>query len=936
LPLIHETLQNIGRAKWFTKLDVTAAFHKIRIAKGDEWKTAFHTRYGLYEWLVTPFGLANAPSTFQRYINWALRDFLDDFCSAYIDDILIFTDGSRTEHQTHVRKVMTRLRDAGLQLDIDKCEFEVKQTKYLGFIIDTETGVQMDPDKVKAILDWEAPTSATAVRSFLGFANFYRTFIRNYSDLMLPLVQLTHKDTRFQWTKDCQVTFDKAKKMFTTAPNLVRFDYDRETILETDSSGWCIGGVLMQYDDNGLLRPCAFFSKKNAPAECNYEIYDKEMLAIVRSLEEWDAELRSLEHFQIRTDHKNLEYFMTVRKLTERQMRWSLVLSRYNFTITYIPGKENERADALSRREQDMPRGEDDRTDHRTIQLLKPSTLEGLKGIRVSPVLTRGRAMQERFPEPGSGNQEHAVRIAHDEQSIEPEPEDEEPTEPEAKTTPDDQSPLETLWEAAAIADESYQDALDAVRKGRRTFPTTLKLKVSIAECSLSTQGKLMFRGRLWVPDDEPLRTKMIQEIHDSRACGHPGRDSTSQIVGRKYFWPRMSQDIRKFIRNCDACGRNKTWKDKRQGFLKPLPIPDHVWKEISIDFITRLPESNGCTNLVAVTDRLSKGVILEGLPNIEAKTLADWFVRHFYRHHFLPNAIVSDRGTQFVGLLWKTICQKLGIVRRLSTAFHPETDGSTERMNSTLETYLRTYVDLAQDDWCENLPSAELAINGRDAAATGVSPFFLTHGWHMEPLDLYVERANTAVRQSPIAQAETILRKLHDAREWAQSAMATAQQVMEEVTNRHRQQAPSFKVNDKVWLKLDNIRTTRPTKKLDAKNAKYTVTKCIGSHSYQLDTPPGVHNVFHSDLLRLASSDPLPSQVQDDSQPPPVLVGNDEEYEVERILDEKLVRRGRGVQQKLLVKWKDYAQPTWEPRSEFENTTAFDTWLHIQDGGGG
>ena len=174
LPLIHETLERIGKARWFTKLDVIAAFHKIRIAEGDEWLTAFRTRFGLFEWLVTPFGLANAPSTFQRYINWTLRDFLDDFASAYLDDILVFSSGSLKEHREHVRKVLQRLKDAGLQLDIDKCEFEVQSTKYLGFIVEAGKGIRMDPEKVKAIMAWEVPRSVKGVQSFLGFANFYR------------------------------------------------------------------------------------------------------------------------------------------------------------------------------------------------------------------------------------------------------------------------------------------------------------------------------------------------------------------------------------------------------------------------------------------------------------------------------------------------------------------------------------------------------------------------------------------------------------------------------------------------------------------------------------------------------------------------------------------------------------------------------------------
>lgn len=882
LPLIYETLQSVGRAKWFTKLDVIAAFHKIRIREGHEWMTAFRTRYGLFEWLVTPFGLANAPSTFQRYINWALRDYLDDFCSAYVDDILIYTDGSLEEHREHVRKVLRRMQEAGLQLDIDKCEFEVKSTKYLGFIIEAGKGISMDPEKVSAITDWEAPTTATGVRSFLGFANFYRTFIKNYSDLALPLTQLTHKGTAFVWNDQCEQAFQKLKTMFTEAPILVRFDPDLETIVETDSSGWCIGGTLLQLQPSGMFHPCAFFSKKNSPAECNYEIYDKEMLAIVRCLEAWDSDLRSVREFQVRTDHKNLEYFMTAQKLTERQMRWSLTLSKFNFVITYIPGKENVRADALSRRDQDMPKGIDERVEYRTMQLLKPQNLRGF---------------------PPNTTTASAVRLAPVQVREQPE--------------------LEALWEEALQTDLSYGQVVEALREEKRTFPTSLQLKVSVSECSLDLNGRLLYRGRLWVPDLERLRTRMIQETHDSKACGHPGRDNTGAILARQFFWPRMYSDVRRFLRNCDACGANTPWRDRRQGFLKPLPIPNRIWSEISMDFVTELHPSKGRTNIVVVTDRLGKGVRFKGLKDIKTETVARWFVREYYPQHYLPRAIVSDRGSQFVGLLWKRICQLLGIVRRLSTAYHPETDGSTERMNSTMETYIRTFCDFTQDDWNELLPSAQLAIMGRDAASTGVSPFFLEHGWHVEPLDLQLDPIIRTTPQSPIQKADAIVRKLKEARDWAEASMANAQQVQEEVANRKRQQAPSFQVNDKVWLNLKNIRTERPTRKFDAKHAKYTVIEVIGSHSYRLDTPPGIHNVFHSQLLRLAGTDPLPSQVQTDAQPAPQIVQGDVEYEVEEILREKIVRNKK----KLLVKWSGYTRPTWEPYEAFQDTAALVAW---------
>lgn len=260
LPLIQETLDRISRAKWFTKLDVIAAFHRIRIAEGDEWMTAFRTRFGLFEWLVTPFGLANAPSTFQRYINWILREFLDEFVSAYIDDILVFSSGSLKEHREHVRKVLGRLQQAGLQVDINKCEFEVTSTKYLGFIIEAGKGIKMDPEKVNAILDWETPTSQKAVRAFLGFANFYRRFIKDFATVAASLTNLTKKqyEKEFNWTPEAQRAFDHLKKLFTTAPILTQFDSERETVVETDSSGWATGGVLSQYDSDGLLRPVAY------------------------------------------------------------------------------------------------------------------------------------------------------------------------------------------------------------------------------------------------------------------------------------------------------------------------------------------------------------------------------------------------------------------------------------------------------------------------------------------------------------------------------------------------------------------------------------------------------------------------------------------------------------------------------------------------------
>ncbi|KAI1000299.1 hypothetical protein K3495_g7894 [Podosphaera aphanis] len=208
LPLIRENLSSISKSTWITKVDIRAAFHKLRVRKVDEEKTAFRTRFGSFEWLVTPFGLQRAPAAFQRYINESLGDYLDQFCTAYLDDILIYTSGDLNDHWVKFEAVFERLNEAGLKLDPKKCEFGVKSTKYFGFVISLGEGIKVDPEKVVTIKSWETPTSVKGVRSFLGFANFYREFIPNFREIARPLLDPTKKDRAFIWLKEHQKSFD--------------------------------------------------------------------------------------------------------------------------------------------------------------------------------------------------------------------------------------------------------------------------------------------------------------------------------------------------------------------------------------------------------------------------------------------------------------------------------------------------------------------------------------------------------------------------------------------------------------------------------------------------------------------------------------------------------------------------------------------------------
>jgi hypothetical protein len=361
---------------------VRGAYNLVRVKEGDEHKLAFLTRYGLFEPRVMQFGTTNAPADCQGYINNTIRETLDRFASAYLDDILIYSNSIEV-HEEHVKWIMECLFEAGLYLKPEKCEFHNETVKYLGLIISIN-GISMDPDKIETVRNGSQEKKTAngrlnnlfEVHQFLGFCNYYRRFIKGYSEVAEPLTRLTKKDVPFEWLEDQQRAFEEMVVKFTTAPTLRHFDHSREVIIETDESDYVSAGVLTQRDDDGVLHPVAFFSKKHSPAECNYDIYDTELIAIIKAHEEWRPECEGAEHtLQLITDHKNLEYFMSKKLLNRRQARWAQFLSRFDYEIVYRHGKSNGKADALTRRPGDLPEGGDEGLKTMEQVVLKPENL---------------------------------------------------------------------------------------------------------------------------------------------------------------------------------------------------------------------------------------------------------------------------------------------------------------------------------------------------------------------------------------------------------------------------------------------------------------------------------------------------------------------------------------------------------------------------------
>ncbi|XP_024310338.1 uncharacterized protein LOC112268650, partial [Brachypodium distachyon] len=342
IPRLDDMLDELSGSTVFSKVDLRSGYHQIRMKLGDEWKTTLKTKFGLYEWLVMPFGLTNAPSTFMRLMNEVLRAFIGRFVVVYFDDILIY-NSSLEDHLNHLHSLFDALRDARLFGNLEKCTFCTDRVSFLGYVV-TPQGIEVDKAKIDAIQSWPTPTTVTQVRSFLGLAGFYCRFVKDFSTLAAPLNELTKKDVPYVWGAAQEEAFLILKDKLTHAPLLQLPDFNKTFELECDASGIGLGGVLLQ---DG--KPVAYFSEKLSGPSLNYSTYDKELYALVRTLETWQHYLWPKE-FVIHSDHESLKHIRSQAKLNRRHAKWVEFIESFLYVIKHKKGKDNVIADALSRR----------------------------------------------------------------------------------------------------------------------------------------------------------------------------------------------------------------------------------------------------------------------------------------------------------------------------------------------------------------------------------------------------------------------------------------------------------------------------------------------------------------------------------------------------------------------------------------------------------
>ncbi|KAH7563016.1 reverse transcriptase [Bipolaris maydis] len=828
LPLITELLDRLQGAKWFTKFDVREGFYRIRIKEGHEWMTAFKTKYGLFEYTVMPFGLTNAPATFQSVINNALHEYLGIFVTAYLDDVLVYSSGTREEHVEHVKKVLRKLKEYKLYLQPGKCEFHTQETEFLGFIISTE-GVKMNPKKIQTVQEWPKPNTVKDVQSFLGFANYYRKFIRDYSKITTPLTEITKKEIGFKWEQEHQEAFDRIKQIFLEAPVLEMYSPQRPTRVETDASDYALGAVLSQQCPDKKWRPVFYHSRKFSGAELNYDVHDKELLGVVDAFEQWEVYLLGLpDTIEVFTDHQNLTSFMTTKKLNRRQVRWAETLAQFDFKITHRAGTLNGAADALSRRSDLREEGHKEPHD----ALLKTMPDGSLKY-----------------------NQPELAKTAKVAEQVET---------------------LQQQWQRKVTEWREPRDS-----------------------------------SKAYVP--KHMRSSLIKELHESKEYGHAGVDEMVRRLSKVFAIPRMRTKVQEILGNCLACHQNKPKRHKPYGLLQPLQPPSRPWTSVTMDFIVKLPRSlepgsaRFCDTILVIVDRLTKAAkFVPTEETITADECAYEVTKALVSEHGTPEEFITDRDKLFTSKYWSTFLAKLGVKKKLSTSFHPETDGQTERTNQTLEQYLRMYANKLQDNWVELLPTAQLAYNSTKSATTKHSPHYANYGYepvaHRDPKDI----ESIAVGADDKAK---LMRELHEelSKNIAQRNLTTSK-----AANKLRIEGPTFKKGDKVFLSRQNLKTKRPCKKLDnLRIGPFEILEEIGKVNYKLKLPQGmrIHPVFHKKLLEPAPPD---AELATDIEL------EDDEYEVEEIKDLRKI----GSQWKYLVKWQGWPEShnTWEPEGNLTN----------------
>ncbi|XP_049378066.1 LOW QUALITY PROTEIN: uncharacterized protein LOC125842802 [Solanum stenotomum] len=683
------------------------------------------------------------------------------------------------------------LRDQRLYAKFSKCEFWLESVAFLGHVVSKE-GIRVDPAKIEAIRDWHRPTSVTEIRSFVGLAGYYRRFVEGFSTIAAPLTRLTRVDVPFVWSEECEASFLRLKELLTTAPILTLPVEGEGFTVYCDASGVGLGCVLMQQG-----RVIAYASRQLKIHERNYPTHDLELAAVVFALKIWRHYLYGV-RCEIYTDHRSLQYIMSQRDLNSRQRRWIELLKDYDLSILYHPGKANVVADALSR---------------------KAVSMGSLAFLSV-----------EERP------------LALDIQSL-----------------ANSMVRLDISDSRCVLAFMGVQSSLlDRIRGCQFEDDTLVALRDRVlagdgGQATLDPDGVLKFAGRICVPRVGDLIQLILSEAHESRYSIHPGTAKMYRDLRQHYWWSGMRRDIADFVSRCLCCQQVKAEHLRPGGVFQRLPIPEWKWERITMDFVVGLPRtSRGVDSIWVIVDRLTKSAhFLPVHTTFSAERLARIYIREVVRLHGVPVAIISDRGSQFTSSFWRAFQEELGTRVHLSTAFHPQTDGQSERTIQVLEDMLRACVMDFGGQWDQFLPLAEFAYNNSYHSSIQMAPFEALYGRRCRSPVGWFESTE------PRPRGTDLLQEALDQVRVIQDRLRTAQSRHQSYADQRRRPL-RFSVGDRVFLRVSPMKGVMRFGRRGKLSPRYIgpfeILRTVGEVAYELALPPvfsAIHPVFHVSMLR-------------------------------------------------------------------------------------
>ena len=807
LPRIDDSLDLLAETQFFSSLDLASGYWQVGMDEESQEKTAFATHAGLYEFTVMPFGLCNAPATFQRLMENVLAGLARDKCIIYLDDILVI---GRTlqEHMENLRLVFTRLRQAGLKLKPSKCKLMQREVQFLGYVV-SSGGISGDPQKITAVKEFPRPVDLKSLRAFLGLTSYYRRFVPRFSAVAQPLYNLTKKDALFEWTVECEEAFQRLKDLLTKAPVLAYPQFGQRFLLETDASGVGLGAVLSQQQPDKTIRPIAFASRTLQQHERNYGISELEALGVVWAVKHFRHYLYG-HPCTVYTDHEALKSLLNTPQPSGKLARWGMAIQELDLAIEYRPGNSNARADALSRYPQ--------------------SLLDSPLGKTCADTVVAAIQAQEISAKSG------------------------------------EEDSLDTLAERQQ-ADPTLNPVITYLETGELPSDDRLARELVLSRDLYSLEDGVLYRvmpdkTRRVIPPTQDRRD-LFMEAHQGVFGAHLRGAKIHSQLQRHYWWPGMRAEVKNWCRACLVCASRSVGRPERPP-LTPIPVAG-PFDRVGVD-VLKLPRSRrGHSYAVVFVDYLTKWPEVYATRDQTAPTIAKLLVEEVISRHGVPNQLLSDRGPSFLSHLITEVCRLMGIKKVNTTAYHPQGDGLVERFNRTLLDMLAKTVKPGGQDWDERLPYVLFAYRATLQASTAESPFFLLYGRDPQlPTDAAlcppVERSTVRTDD----YGSSLVQFMSDAWKLARTSIEKAQSRQKRQHDKRARSIP-LKVGQRVFVHVPSLKTGPAHKLARPFKGPYRV---VALHPNGADLKSVDHPRANTIRVALNRVRICPSQIGEEMQP--------------------------------------------------------------------